>query len=745
MKKLLYLGHNYHLKTKSTLFLIDLLKEQYDVDFVSYDPYKNEYEGLKEAKGKLYDVLVVFQIMPPSEFLEGNFVYKQGVLVPMYDYIITRNYDPWSDYRRFRIINFCKSIHEELLKRGYESYYVQYFPKPEGNQSLGDVNSIFFWQRMERINISTISALFAEQKIDHIHIHKALDPKQKFVEPETRLADMITYSEWFGAKEEMQEVMLKSAWYIAPREYEGIGMSFLEAMAAGRCVVASNTPTMNEYIQNGVNGFLYDIDDPQPIPLCEVRDIQANARKYIEDGYKKWEKDKYEILKWIEEEREKPLVTVVTVVRNAVQGGRAETLVQCLESVHTQLYPNIEHLVVDGASTDGTHNILRMYQEQGWITVHSEPDNGMYEAMNKGIRLAKGKYIVFLNTDDYFHNRFAISDSAAALENSGADFSYASNRLLTESGVCRTIRKPEIGSFVAQMPFCHQTMFTKKDVLVEIGLFDETYKSSADYDLVLRLILGGYRYVEVETDIVTYRSGGVSESLQRNADLEKYEIYKRQYQRYYGNVTDILARELAGRKCPVSLVENIKKDVSVELGREIDNAIIQIDKDNVYCCFPEEKIVSMGYEVRDSAGGASSERIAGLLTTVDRQKARMEKFIKYFGLLDRWLWLKLQDKGIKEFFELKGYQKIAIYGFGEIGNRLYEELSRTSDVRVIYVIDSNADKKRSHLKVYKPQDALPEVDVIVVSVDYIYDEIAELLSDKVNCPIISIDDVVFGI
>ena len=156
--------------------------------------------------------------------------------------------------------------------------------------------------------------------------------------------------------------------------------------------------------------------------------------------------------------------------------------------------------------------------------------------------------------------------------------------------------------------------------------------------------------MEVETDIVTYRSGGVSESLQRNADLEKYEIYKRQYQRYYGNVTDILARELAGRKCPVSLVENIKKDVSVELGREIDNAIIQIDKDNVYCCFPEEKIVSMGYEVRDSAGGASSERIAGLLTTVDRQKARMEKFIKYFGLLDRWLWLKLQDKGIKEFF-----------------------------------------------------------------------------------------------
>lgn len=745
MKNLLYLGHNYHLKTKSTLFLMDLLKEQYNVDFVTFDPYKNQYEGIEQTQGKKYDVLVVFQVMPPSAFLESRFVYEQGVLIPMYDYIATRNCDPWLEYRNFKIINFSRTIHEELCRRGYESYYIQYFPKPEGEEPLGDENSIFFWQRMERINISTLSALFSKQKPEHIHIHKALDPKQKFVEPDGQIADKITYSEWFGTKEEMQKVMLKSAWYIAPREYEGIGMSFLEAMAAGRCVVASNTPTMNEYIQNGVTGFLYDIDNPQPIPVCEIRNIQNNARKYIAEGYEKWERDKHEIVKWIEEKKDKPLVTVVTVVRNAVSGGRAETLVQCLESVHTQLYPNIEHLLMDGDSTDGTMNILREYQKLGWITVYSEPDNGMYEAMNKGIRMAKGKYIVFLNTDDYFHNRHAISDSVSALENSGADFSYASNRILAESGVCRAIRKPEIGSFVAQMPFCHQTMFTKKDALTEIGLFDETYKSSADYDLVLRLILGGYSYVEVETDIVTYRSGGVSESLQKNADSEKYEIFKRQYGRFYENITDAFARELAGRRCPLALVDNIKREIPLELGQEIDKAIVQIEANNVYCHFPEEKIVSMGYEVRDSASSVSSEKMESLLATIDRQRVRLEKFVKYFGLLDRWLWLKLQNRDIKEFFEAKGYKRIAIYGLGEVGSRLYEELSRTSDIRVIYAIDSMAPKKRSPLKVYKPEDVLPDVDVVVVSVDYIYDEIAELLSDKVSCPVISIDDVIFDI
>lgn len=745
MKNVLYLGHNYHLKTKSTLFLMDMLKERYNVDFVSFDPYKNQYEGIEETQGKQYDILLVFQVMPPVAFLESKIAYEQGVFVPMYDYIITRNYDPWPEYRHFKIINFSRTAHEELVRRGYESYYIQYFPKPAGDEPLGDEHSIFFWQRMQRINISTVDALFSEHKIDHIHIHKALDPNQRFVEPDDQMAYKISYSEWFDTKEDMREIMLKSAWYIAPREYEGIGMSFLEAMAAGRCVVASNTPTMNEYIQDGVTGFLYDIDNPLPLSAGSIRDIQLNAKKYIADGYEKWEKDKHEIINWIETKKEEPLVTVVTVVRNAVQGGRAETLAQCLESVHTQLYSNIEHLVLDGASTDGTLNILRKYRELGWISVYSEPDNGMYEAMNKGIRMAKGKYIVFLNTDDYFHNRYAISDSVSALENSGADFSYASNRLLMENGVCNTIRKPEIGSFVAQMPFCHQTMFTRKDALTRVGMFDETYKSSADYDLVLRMILGGYRYVEVETDIVTYRSGGVSESLQEHADSEKYEIFKKQYHRFFENTTDDFAKELAGRKCPVSLVENIKKAISPELGREIDKAVVQIDEDNVYCRFPEEKIVSMGYAVRDGVGGVSNERIEGLLATIDRQKIRLGKFVKYFGLLDRWLWLKLQNKEIKEFFETKGYKRIAIYGLGEVGSRLYEELSRNSDISVIYAIDNNADKKNSPLKLYKPEDTLPDVDVIVVSVDYIYDDIAELLSDKVSCPIISIDDVIFSI
>lgn len=107
-------------------------------------------------------------------------------------------------------------------------------------------------------------------------------------------------------------------------------------------------------------------------------------------------------------------------------------------------------------------------------------------------------------------------------------------------------------------------------------------------------------------------------------------------------------------------------------------------------------------------------------------------------LLDRWLWLKLQNKNIKTYFEKENYHSIAIYGIGEIGNRLFEELTRTSDIEIKYAIDSIDDKVHSVLKVYSQNDELPQVDVIVVTVDYIFEQIKEKLAKKTDCPIISI-------
>ena len=103
-----------------------------------------------------------------------------------------------------------------------------------------------------------------------------------------------------------------------------------------------------------------------------------------------------------------PVVTIITITYNLIKDGREAYFRECVESVHNQCYGNFEHIIIDGASDDGTIDLLNEYAQKGWIKYYSEPDNGIYNAMNKGIEKANGKYIVFLNSDDYFSSVTAI-------------------------------------------------------------------------------------------------------------------------------------------------------------------------------------------------------------------------------------------------------------------------------------------------------------------------------------------------
>lgn len=206
-----------------------------------------------------------------------------------------------------------------------------------------------------------------------------------------------------------------------------------------------------------------------------------------------------------------PLVTVVTVCFNLLKNKRGSCFDQCLRSVQQQDYPCIEHLVIDGASTDGTVDMLQEYERQGIIRLISEPDSGIYEAMNKGIRHARGKYVVFLNSDDFWHDAKAVSASAAALERSGAAFSYAPRTIVREDGSFYCTEAAALGVFPCQMPFCHQTMFTRRDILLRMNGFDAAqYRSAADYELILRILLGGHQGVYVPLNFTSFRLGGFS-------------------------------------------------------------------------------------------------------------------------------------------------------------------------------------------------------------------------------------------
>ena len=142
------------------------------------------------------------------------------------------------------------------------------------------------------------------------------------------------------------------------------------------------------------------------------------------------------------------------------------------------------------------------------------------------------------------------------------------------------------------------------------------------------------------------------------------------------------------------------------------------------------------------AGAAASGVVVG--KNVDKKSQKVDKFKSYYNMLNQWLILKQEGKNLEQFFIDNDYNSIAIYGMGEMGNRLYEELKNTS-IEVKYAIDKNAESTYSELKVLDVEDDLTPVDAIIVSAIFAFDEIEEKLTEVVDYPVVSLEDVVYEI
>ena len=207
-------------------------------------------------------------------------------------------------------------------------------------------------------------------------------------------------------------------------------------------------------------------------------------------------------------------VSVVTVCYNPLEAGRREVFRKNLDSVQAQEGVSLEHLIIDGASTDGTLEWLSAYQgTRHDIRILSQPDSGIYEAMNRGIALARGKYVIFLNSDDYFHDPRGMAVSASRLEELGCEFSFAPVRFSDSSVRHNPQQAPQrrLYRFIISWCFSHQTMLTSHSLLQRIDGFDTSYRSAADYDLLLRMIAAGAKGCFVPLTFATFSTGGFSE------------------------------------------------------------------------------------------------------------------------------------------------------------------------------------------------------------------------------------------
>lgn len=223
-------------------------------------------------------------------------------------------------------------------------------------------------------------------------------------------------------------------------------------------------------------------------------------------------------------------ISIITATYNSVA-----TIVSCMESVLQQTYPNIEYVIIDGQSTDNTLEMaqhIKSKSPQANIVIQSEPDKGIYDALNKGIALATGDVIGFVHSDDMLANPNTIQNIVNTFNTQKLDGVYGDLQYVTQTNTDKVIRHWQSQQFKANllkkgwMP-AHPTLFLKRDVYAKQGHFNLKYKIAADYDFILRVFKDlSYTFGYLPEVITKMRAGGASNRSLKNIIIKSKEDYK---------------------------------------------------------------------------------------------------------------------------------------------------------------------------------------------------------------------------
>lgn len=203
-------------------------------------------------------------------------------------------------------------------------------------------------------------------------------------------------------------------------------------------------------------------------------------------------------------------VSIITCCYN-----RVDTIGRAIESVLNQTYPDIEYIIVDGGSTDGSREIINRYKDRV-ARVIFEPDRSMYEGINKGIRVAKGDVIALCHSDDYMYSPTTVEQMVALLEKTGADIGYADGmymRRRDEDEPARIWKSGDCKKWKLRMGWLplHTTCYIKKSVYDTFGLYDESFHIAADTKFLLNTLISGKVKTAYLPEFVTkMRMGGLS-------------------------------------------------------------------------------------------------------------------------------------------------------------------------------------------------------------------------------------------
>ena len=198
----------------------------------------------------------------------------------------------------------------------------------------------------------------------------------------------------------------------------------------------------------------------------------------------------------------RPLISVVTVVRNG-----ADSIEKTIQSVLHQTFDNIEYIIIDGSSTDGTLDIIRKYEDKVayWL---SEPDHGIYDAMNKSIALVTGDWINFMNAGDLFYRDDVVADLFGGVEVT-ADVLYGDHQVIYDAKHSKVKKAGGIRDLWKGMMFCHQSLFVRT-ALMKSHNFNLRFKIAADFEVLYTLFLSDCVFLDTGMVIASVSASGLS-------------------------------------------------------------------------------------------------------------------------------------------------------------------------------------------------------------------------------------------
>lgn len=231
-------------------------------------------------------------------------------------------------------------------------------------------------------------------------------------------------------------------------------------------------------------------------------------------------------------------ISIITVSYNSEQ-----FLESCIQSVAAQNYTNIEYIIIDGASTDNTINIIQKYKEHVTFFV-SEPDKGMYHAINKGLKMCTGEMVGLLHSDDILESESTISSIVKQAKATKSDLVYGDLLYVQQSDISQTVRYWQAGTFTKSKLLAgwmppHPTVYIRRNLLQQHGLYHLDYRIAADYDWMLRFLSQTITVTYLPQVLVRMRMGGASNKNLKNILIKMQDDTRALYRNKIGSVFTI--------------------------------------------------------------------------------------------------------------------------------------------------------------------------------------------------------------